>query len=215
MNRPGTTGLNYFGTMTTTATHDLKNVIAIINENAGLLGDLTQMARRNQSPLAPERVGQVAGRIQDQVKRADDLLKNLNRFAHSVDTPMGETASCDLEETVGKTLELAARLIAMKGVGIKIIPPEAPVYVHHHPFLLGQAVWDGVAAALETAGGGEKLTLTLASDCLWIQPGDWTLEREENITRYLSPFYGSREGVYLIMDSTNKRFGLTWAQATL
>ena len=39
-------GLQFFGKMTASISHEIKNVLAIINENAGLLEDLALMADR-------------------------------------------------------------------------------------------------------------------------------------------------------------------------
>ena len=42
------TGLQFFGRISASISHELKNVLAIINENAGLLEDLTSMADRGK-----------------------------------------------------------------------------------------------------------------------------------------------------------------------
>ena len=118
------TELQFFGAMTATATHDLKNVIAIINENAGLLEDLTLMAQKSGNALSPDRVATVAKRIRDQVKRGDEMIKTLNRFAHRVDTPQEQALACDLAEAVDKTLELAGRKIAQSGLAVTRTPAQ-------------------------------------------------------------------------------------------
>ena len=38
------TGLQFFGKMTASISHEIKNVLAIINENAGLLEDLALLS---------------------------------------------------------------------------------------------------------------------------------------------------------------------------
>ena len=40
-------GLRFFGMMTASVSHEIKNVLAIINENAGLMSDLTQMMMKS------------------------------------------------------------------------------------------------------------------------------------------------------------------------
>jgi hypothetical protein len=42
----GETGLQFFGKMSASISHEIKNVMAIINENAGLLEDLTVDERK-------------------------------------------------------------------------------------------------------------------------------------------------------------------------
>ena len=116
------TGLRFFGKVTASVTHDVKNSLATINENAGLLTDYAAMAARGK-PLDPERVNALAVRIMDQVKRADALLKNMNRFAHSVDDSLKKV---DLNE-------------------IRIPSPSDDALVDHSPEHLredGQHVYD-------------------------------------------------------------------------
>ena len=80
------TGLQFFGKMSASISHEMKNVMAIINENAGLLEDLTVMAEKGM-PIDPERLKTQASRIMKQIRRGDDIIKGMNRFAHSVDEP--------------------------------------------------------------------------------------------------------------------------------
>jgi hypothetical protein len=46
------TGLQFYGKITASVSHEIKNVLAIINENAGLLEDFTFMADRGK-PIDP------------------------------------------------------------------------------------------------------------------------------------------------------------------
>ena len=80
------TGLQFFGKMSASISHEMKNVMAIINENAGLLEDLTVMAEKGM-PIDPQRLRTQASRIMKQIRRGDDIIKGMNRFAHSVDEP--------------------------------------------------------------------------------------------------------------------------------
>ncbi|MGD8291766.1 MAG: sensor histidine kinase, partial [Desulfobacterales bacterium] len=79
-------GLQFFGRISASVSHELKNVLAIVNENAGLLEDLACMANRGK-PIDPSRLIKMADAVKKQVGRADEILKNMNRFAHSIDQP--------------------------------------------------------------------------------------------------------------------------------
>ena len=46
---PQETGLQFFGKLSASVSHDLKNVLSIINEKAGLLEDFCHMARRGMA----------------------------------------------------------------------------------------------------------------------------------------------------------------------
>ena len=64
------TGLQFFGSISASISHELKNVLAIVNENAGLLEDFTLMADRGK-PIDPARLKIMAAAVKRQVGRAD------------------------------------------------------------------------------------------------------------------------------------------------
>ena len=49
------TGLQFFGEITASNSHEIKNILAIINENAGLLEDLALMYDRG-AQIEPQRL---------------------------------------------------------------------------------------------------------------------------------------------------------------
>ncbi|SCY79729.1 hypothetical protein [Desulfoluna spongiiphila] len=91
------------GAVTAPATHDLMNVLAIINEHAGLLSDLLHF--KGNGDLSPEQLGKSIAAIETQVARGRGLLSHLNRLAHAPDPgPLGPTdAGIALEEIVALT----------------------------------------------------------------------------------------------------------------
>lgn len=129
-------GLHFFGTMTASISHELKNALAIINENAGLLGDLALLAEKGR-PLEPERLKTRAEKIRQQVQRADDIIRRLNRFAHSAHEG---AASIDVREIFEFTVALAARLAAMKSVTLTV-EPGTPIQLEIRPFQLENLLW--------------------------------------------------------------------------
>ena len=77
-------GLQFFGKMTASISHEIKNVMAIINESAGLLEDYGMMADKG-IPIDPEKLKVVSGRVSKQIHRAEGIIRNMNSLAHSVD----------------------------------------------------------------------------------------------------------------------------------
>lgn len=69
------------GDTTASASHDLMNVLAIINEHAGLLSDLLHLG----GTPSPEHLEKSIAAIGAQVARGRTLLTHLNRFAHAPD----------------------------------------------------------------------------------------------------------------------------------
>jgi signal transduction histidine kinase len=131
-----TLGLHFFGSMTASISHELKNALAIINENGGLLGDLAMLMEKGR-PLEPERLKTLSGNIRRQVQRADDIIRRLNRFAHSAQEP---AATSDVREIFEFTIALAARLATMKGVTMTIAPGP-PVQFETRLFQLENLLW--------------------------------------------------------------------------
>ncbi|MFO7965208.1 MAG: hypothetical protein R6U50_14890 [Desulfobacterales bacterium] len=149
------TGLQFFGTMTASVSHELKNVLAILNENAGLMQDLTLMARKGAS-IDLERINSLADRFCAQINRADDIIKNLNRFAHTVDHDKVETDICDM---LRLTAVLAGRFASMRGVAVESdrLPPS--VSAETNPFFLIQLIWLCLDYAMDAAGEPKRVVL--------------------------------------------------------
>lgn len=141
--------------MTASVTHDVKNSLATINENAGLLADYAAMAARGK-PLDPERVNVLAVRIMDQIKRADGLLKGMNRFAHSVDDPFKKV---DLNEILQLLTMLSVRFAAMCGTTLEVQPSSDPVEIETFPFGLLNALFLCLEIAMTAAGRGCSIDL--------------------------------------------------------
>ena len=73
-----------FSKVTATISHEIKNALSIISENAGLLDDLAQVTPPDEG-VDPERVKRAAATVMRQVSRANEIMGNVNRFAHSAD----------------------------------------------------------------------------------------------------------------------------------
>jgi signal transduction histidine kinase len=125
-------GLRFFGTTTASISHELKNALAIIKENAGLLKDYMAMMEKG-SPVTPDRMKVVAGRIEDQVQRADLLIKSMNQYAHTVDD---RRRMVDLNDLVSLLVTISQRPAMMRQVGLRFLPSTMPVKVNTAPFFL-------------------------------------------------------------------------------
>ena len=150
------TGLQFFGQLSAAVSHDLKNVLSIINEKAGLLEDFCYMARQGRA-LDMERIEAVTAQVKDQVARADQIIRCFNRFAHSTDHPVGPA---DLGESVTTLVHLAQRLLAQMEVQTAVPSPGTPVVITTRPLMAQALIWAGiqwVAGCL-----GEEKTITIA-----------------------------------------------------
>ena len=129
--------LQFFGTVTASISHEINNVLAIVNENAGLLEDFTAMSEKG-IPIDEERLKTLAGKITAQVRRADAIVRNMNKFAHSVDE---FTKRIDLNELLDLVLALANRSASMRGVNLELKFSGNPVFITTNDFFLANLLW--------------------------------------------------------------------------
>jgi signal transduction histidine kinase len=149
------TSLQFFGKVSASISHEIKNVLAIINENAGLLDDFTFMADRGK-PIDPERLKAMADAVKKQIRRADDIIKNMNRFAHSTDHTV---STVDLNETIELFIALTARFAAMKSVQVDLRLPENSAKFQTAPFFLMNLLWMCLDFSMSACGDAKHLEL--------------------------------------------------------
>jgi signal transduction histidine kinase len=151
----GLSGIQFFGKMSASISHDLKNVLAVINENAGLLEDLCLMAEKGKS-LDPPRLKRLAVDVKNQIRRGDRIISSMNTFAHSADS---ESVTIDLRDLLGLLVELSLRSASMRGVNLEINRPSDSVMVTTFPFVLLNLLWFCLDFAMTAAGSGKTVEL--------------------------------------------------------
>lgn len=123
--------VKFFGALSAAMTHDMKNVLAIINENAGLLGDLAVRSQNKAIPIDPLKATMISEKIEKQVARADNMMKRFNRFSHSMDHA---EELVDMEEMVMLVANMAERIIRRHGGTLTVIPAPNPCRIHARRF---------------------------------------------------------------------------------
>ena len=151
------TGLQFFGRISASISHEIKNVLAIVNENAGLLEDLTLLADRGQ-PLDPARLKMMAQAVKKQVGRADGIIKNMNRFAHSIDQTI---TTDDLDQTIELVIALTTRLAAMRGIEVHLKLPASPLRITTAPFYLMNLLWLCLDFSMSASGNEKQVELVV------------------------------------------------------
>lgn len=109
-----------FSKISATVTHEIKNTLSIINENAGLLNDFAMMAGEEEG-VPSRQVDSATATIAKQVTRSNSIMLNLNRFSHSGDTPVSQA---DLNELLQLMAALTSRQAASKSVSVSILCPD-------------------------------------------------------------------------------------------
>ena len=79
--------LAFFGKVNASISHELKNILAIISEAAGLLNDLTEMATKGQN-FELEMMKTCSQDIVEEIQRGFTTIKRMNVFSHSMDNPL-------------------------------------------------------------------------------------------------------------------------------
>ncbi len=116
----------FIGTITASATHEMRNVLAIVKESAGLIEDLVHASSRAGGAPHGDRILKATGRIDAQVARGAEIVTRLNRFAHSMD---GGRERVDLAEEVREVAFLSQRLARTKCHTVVAVTPEGPVWI--------------------------------------------------------------------------------------
>ena len=150
-------GLKFFGKINASISHEIRNTLAVINENAGLIKDLLMMAEKGH-PLDLERIGNRAEKVLEQVKRTDGIVDNMNRFAHSVDNTFMKINACEYIEFV---VRLSERFATMKGVIIKPELPDEPLEITTFPFLFENIIYLCLDQAMQYPG--EEKTILMSA----------------------------------------------------
>jgi signal transduction histidine kinase len=154
----GYDSLAFFGKVNASISHELKNVMAIISESAGLLGDLSEMSRGG-TPLDPDMLTGTTESIIEEIQRGFAIIRQMNRFSHSVDTPV---VSVDLMEILDLVRNLAGYLAFAGKISLHAIDG-APPMATTCPFVLQAVIYQAVVCSFQNTGPGTQLELSVQS----------------------------------------------------
>lgn len=116
--------LEVFAKISAEISHDLKNTIAIIKENAGLLHDYDMMNGGNGA--SSEQINKGTSAIEKQVERSNVIIEKMNRFAHSADHEFGSESLYGL---ISICIDLSNRKAAGKSLQISLSCPEEDIEI--------------------------------------------------------------------------------------
>jgi len=145
----------FFGKITAGITHEMKNVLAIINESSGLMEDILAITEDDTFPHK-DRFKKTLNRILGQIQRGNNITTNLNRFAHSSDY---SPASVDLNEVSEQMVSLASRFARLKNVILKAGHYDESVIIKTHPVALQMALFESIEIILDLVTSNGKIIL--------------------------------------------------------
>jgi signal transduction histidine kinase len=146
----------FFGKITAGITHEIKNVLAIIQESSGLMEDILGVTEDGTFPHKDKFIKSV-NRIHGQIQRGIDITSRLNRFAHNPDHC---PASLDLNEIAEQMVLLASRFARLKNVVLESSPSDPPLIIKSDPVSLEMALFESIEILLYITGSGGKITLS-------------------------------------------------------
>lgn len=158
--RDDRSGLAFFGTLAASVTHELNNVLSIIDQAGGLLGDLAAGAATGRA-IDPRRLETIRERIGRQVSKGVGIVNHLNRFAHSIDESMG---GFDAVAETENLVALALRFAELKKVRLEQAPCTEEIRGAGDAFALQQGLFACLRTILEGAEEGDRIDIGLRRD---------------------------------------------------
>lgn len=152
--------LAFFARVGADISHEMRNVLSIVGESAGLLEDLLAFAG-GKKPLDHEKLKKLAARIARQVGKGTEAMERFGRFAHAADE---QTASFDLAALTGNTIALAQRHAKLAGCTLEAKLPDESMPVTTNPFGLQRAIFSAIRLILQSQEKGEPVTIRLATE---------------------------------------------------
>jgi signal transduction histidine kinase len=151
--------LAFFGRIGADVSHEMRNVLSVIGEYAGLLDDLLARAE-DGSRLDGSKLKQVSVKLTKQVRKGTEVMGRFSRFAHATDE---QTASFDLNALTGNMAALAQRHVTLAGCRLEAELPDEAIPVRANPFSLQRAVFSAIEVILESLEKGELITMKLVT----------------------------------------------------
>ena len=148
--------LAFFGRMNAHISHEIKNILATISETSGLLLDIMDLVGVEKLERGGRMI-ELCERVVGLVDRGNATVRNMNRFAHSVDEPVTDTDLADL-------LELTASLAAYMPYSrkVEVVLPEGGAIFRTRPFLLLNLLYELLARSFPGLDMETSLRLELA-----------------------------------------------------
>lgn len=135
----------FLAKITAGTTHEIRNVLAIVQESAGLIEDMVSVYEET-GKLKPDRLQKSVERIAAQVDRGAELMSTLNRFAHSLDRDFDRV---DMFNETKHVALMCGRLAKQKGHKLLVQQDEENVSLTANRLHFEMALFAGVECCLE------------------------------------------------------------------
>ncbi len=148
--------VKFFGVITASVTHELNNVISIIEQTGGLLDDM--VAGEEQGiPISTTRLGTVSKQIQKQTQRGLEIIRRLNHFAHATDAVSMEF---DVNAMMANLIDLSRRLAERRNVSLDFQSASQSMTIRGQPFTVQRAVFGALMTMVDHAIDRSAITIS-------------------------------------------------------
>lgn len=152
--------LAFFGRVGADVSHEMRNVLSVIGEYAGLLDDLLAQAKRRTVP-DPEKLKRLAANTTKQVQKGTEIMQRFSSFSHAAER---EATSFDLTALTANTVALAQRRVTLAGCTLEAELPNEAIPLSGSPFTTQHAVFSAIQLMLEVSEARGVITLRLAPE---------------------------------------------------
>jgi len=148
--------LLFFGKITASVSHELNNVLSIIDQTGGLLDDLLYNAQQG-GEIPHERLRTISDKLSAQIERGVRIIKRMNTFAHTVDDPIKKV---DIPNLVDTFCKLMQRLTGLKKVDLQVEHQTSMLQVDTSPFFLQMLIFNIIQVSLQNTETGGTLCIS-------------------------------------------------------
>lgn len=145
----------FMGKVTAGATHEIRNVLSIIKESAGLMGDLMDMNKESFG-VNEEKFRRMIDNIGAQVDRGAIVSKELNNLAHAPDQ---RPRTVDIRSVLKCQSILYERFSRQKQISLKLEANGQDAHMETDPVRLHRLIGTVVDILLERVSSGGTMVL--------------------------------------------------------
>lgn len=153
--------IGFSGKLTAGYTHEINNVLGIIEQSAGLMEDIYSLLAGQISDKYLDKFKDTVSTIEEQVQRGILLTGALNKFSHS---PDDIKILVDMNETLDFMTKLCVRFANLKQIVLKFLKQDGVDEIYTNPVFLNYVVYNAVFACLDVTPEGNEIIITTAKN---------------------------------------------------
>lgn len=166
--------LVFMGRVVASYSHEIQNILAIINESTGLMHDLLTLKKKDLADQV-QRFAKTLEDVGEQVQRGQELSSHLNTLAHSPDKEVG---GVDVVHSMQTIFALSNRLVKNKRMKLRLEEPQTQLQVTTRPVEFLHCLFCGLEWAMTHGEAGDEIVFQAqgTGDGVQITLSGWSLK---------------------------------------